>query len=252
MVRAPQRAGGALLDQLHPGNRLLSTPERGGPGRTTQHGPLLGPGLPSWRCTYHTFTLSKETYTFPHQYKNDPGRGWLPVWWDTWGHYQANPVLTPQTVMRISRNLAPNWLQHCGLPDRVTADFQGDHLLDQGKPPRGPAPKISRCRVSGGVSPRVWPASNFRGMDLDTRMVQGRRRPPLPPPPTRAAITTMKAEREALYRHVPLLGQPISVEVQPFTVEDSIPAEEDISWVVRRLCLKRSGGPPGISAEHLC
>ena len=46
MVRAPQRAGGALLDQLHPGNRLLSTPERGGPGRTTQHGPLLGPGLP--------------------------------------------------------------------------------------------------------------------------------------------------------------------------------------------------------------
>ena len=75
MVRAPRRAGGALLDQLHPWHRGLSAPERGGLGRTAQHGPLLDPGLPSRRCTCHTFTLSEEKYTFTRQYDNKPGRG---------------------------------------------------------------------------------------------------------------------------------------------------------------------------------
>ena len=61
----------------------------------------------------------------------------------------------------------------------------------------------------------------------------------------------MTAKRVKLYRHIPPLGQPIPMGVQPFLVEESIPEEEDIAWAVRRLCLNRSDGLSGMIAEHL-
>ena len=72
-----------------------------------------------------------------------------------------------------------------------------------------------------------------------------------PPPPARVAIATMTAERVELYRHVPPLGQPIPVGVQPFLVDDSILEDEEIAWAVRRLRLNRSGDQSGMRAEHL-
>ena len=61
----------------------------------------------------------------------------------------------------------------------------------------------------------------------------------------------MTEERVELYRHVPPLGQPIPVGVQPFTAEHSILDKEEIAWAVRRLCLNCSGDPSGMKAEHL-
>ena len=37
-----------------------------------------------------------------------------------------------------------------------------------------------------------------------------------------------------------------------FSLDDGILEDEEIAWVVRRLCLDRSGGPLGMRAEHLC
>ena len=63
----------------------------------------------------------------------------------------------------------------------------------------------------------------------------------------------MIVEREELYRHVPSPVEPIPTEDPPFpfSVDDSIPEYEEISWSVRRLCLNRSGIPSGMRAEHL-
>ena len=74
VVNAPRRLGGALPDRIHPGNRPLSAPERSGLGRTEQHGPLLGPGLPLRRRAYRTLEIYEETYTFTHISTNNPGR----------------------------------------------------------------------------------------------------------------------------------------------------------------------------------
>ena len=63
----------------------------------------------------------------------------------------------------------------------------------------------------------------------------------------------MTAEREDIYRHVPPPGEPIPVGYPPFPflVDDSIPEDEDIAWVIRRLRLKCSGSPSGMRTEQL-
>ena len=71
-----------------------------------------------------------------------------------------------------------------------------------------------------------------------------------PQPPSRVAITTMKAERVKIYRHVPPIGQSITVGVNPFLVENSTPEDEETAWTVRRIHLSQSGGPSEIRAEH--
>ena len=65
------------------------------------------------------------------------------------------------------------------------------------------------------------------------------------PLPSRVSLTTMTAEREHLYWHVPLMGEAIPVQDPPFTlsVDDSIPEDEEIASAVCRLCLNLSGGP---------
>ena len=74
-----------------------------------------------------------------------------------------------------------------------------------------------------------------------------------PPPPARVALTTMTAEREELYRHVPSLGEPIPMGDPPFPflVDHLITDDEELAWAVDRLHLNCSGGPSGMRAEHL-
>ena len=62
----------------------------------------------------------------------------------------------------------------------------------------------------------------------------------------------MMAERVELYQHAPSSGKTIPVDVLHFTVEDSVPDDEEISWAVCRLHLNRSRGPLEMRAEHLC
>ena len=72
-----------------------------------------------------------------------------------------------------------------------------------------------------------------------------------PPPPARVSIATMTVERVEMFWHIPMLGHPITVGVQLFPVEKSIPEEEDIAWLVRRLLLNCSGSLPGMRVEHI-
>ena len=72
-----------------------------------------------------------------------------------------------------------------------------------------------------------------------------------PPPQARVALTTMRAERKDLYRHVPPTGEPIPVEDLTLLVDHEIPEGEEIAWEVRRIRLNRSGGIPRMRAEHL-
>ena len=54
-----------------------------------------------------------------------------------------------------------------------------------------------------------------------------------------------------LYSYVPRPGKNIPISVQPFLVDDSVPTEDDINWVVKRIRNNCSGGPPGMGADHL-
>ena len=71
------------------------------------------------------------------------------------------------------------------------------------------------------------------------------------PPPTRVTIEWITAERVDLYRHVPPLGENISVSVDPFQVEYLVRTEDEIEWLVRRLRNNHSGGPSGMRANHI-
>ena len=60
-------------------------------------------------------------------------------------------------------------------------------------------------------------------------------RPPPPLPPYRVNIDRMKEEWVELYRHVPLTGSTIPVEVTPLPMDDYIDAEEDILEAIKHL-----------------
>ena len=79
VVHALRSTGGAFPDQLHIGHRPVYAPERGGLGCTTQHIPLLIPGLPQKIHTYRAIALSREANMFLHQAANNPRRGQPPV-----------------------------------------------------------------------------------------------------------------------------------------------------------------------------
>ena len=68
---------------------------------------------------------------------------------------------------------------------------------------------------------------------------------------SRVTINSMTAERVKFYWHVPSPGQFIQMGMTPLPVEDSVTKGKDIYWEVRRLCLKRLGGPLGMQAEHI-
>ena len=62
------------------------------------------------------------------------------------------------------------------------------------------------------------------------------------PPPARATLKWVTAERVALYSRIPPPGDNIPVTIEPFEVEDGVPTEAKIEWVVKRLHNNRAGG----------
>ena len=70
-------------------------------------------------------------------------------------------------------------------------------------------------------------------------------------PPARVTFERITAEWVDFYNYVPPLGANISISVEPFLVDDLVPTEDEIEWVVKRLQNHRSRGPSGMWAEHL-
>ena len=71
------------------------------------------------------------------------------------------------------------------------------------------------------------------------------------PPPARVTLKRIIAERVDLYHQVQPPGENIPTSVEPFQVEDLVPNEDGIEWVVRRLWNNLSRGTLGMRAEHL-
>ena len=69
--------------------------------------------------------------------------------------------------------------------------------------------------------------------------------------PARVTLKRITAERVALYSRVPLPGDNIPVEIEPFEVEDKVPDEGEIDWAVKRLRNNRAGGTSRMRVEHL-
>ena len=55
------------------------------------------------------------------------------------------------------------------------------------------------------------------------------------PPPSRVTLERITAERVDLYSYVPSPEANIPISVEPFPVDDSVPTEEEIEWVVKHL-----------------
>ena len=72
-----------------------------------------------------------------------------------------------------------------------------------------------------------------------------------PPHPAHVSLETLTEERAELYAHVPPPGRPITIELAPLPVDDSITGEKDIAKAVLCLQLHLSGGPSGMRAKHL-
>ena len=64
-------------------------------------------------------------------------------------------------------------------------------------------------------------------------------------------LIRIMADRVDLYCHVQPPGDNITVSIEPFPVEDLVPTEDEIEWVVKRLQNHRSRGPSGMWVEHL-
>ena len=71
------------------------------------------------------------------------------------------------------------------------------------------------------------------------------------PSPDPATLKRIMAERVDLYRYVPPLGANIPIYVEPLPVEDSVPTEDEIEWVVKRLQNYCSRRPSGMRDEHI-
>ena len=65
------------------------------------------------------------------------------------------------------------------------------------------------------------------------------------PLPAWFTLNRIMEERVDLYRYVPPPGANISISVDPFLVDDSVPTEGEIEWSVKRLCNPRSGDSQG-------
>ena len=71
------------------------------------------------------------------------------------------------------------------------------------------------------------------------------------PPPARATLERITAEQMELYRRVPPPGENIPVNVDPTNIDDSVPTEDEVEEVVKKLRRNRSGGPSGIRVENI-
>ena len=71
------------------------------------------------------------------------------------------------------------------------------------------------------------------------------------PPPAPVTLKRILAQCIDLYLQVPPPGENILVSINPFQMEDLVPTEGEIEWVVRRLQNNCSRVLSGIREEHL-
>ena len=71
------------------------------------------------------------------------------------------------------------------------------------------------------------------------------------PPPTWVTLKQITEERVNLYSYVPPPGVNITISVEPFPVDYSVPTEDNIEWTVKRLQNHRSGGTSRMRVEHM-
>ena len=64
-------------------------------------------------------------------------------------------------------------------------------------------------------------------------------------------LERITAERVALYIYVPPPGENIPISIKSLQVEDLVPEEGEIEWVVKQLRNNRSWGASGVRVEHL-
>ena len=108
---------GVLPDQLYPGNRPPSTPERVSPGYMEQHRPLLGSGLPPWSHSCQALTLPWEVEALSTEAAKDPERIQLPVCRAPRGHPNANLAGMAPPSVDLTKDLAPYENHGCGTPE---------------------------------------------------------------------------------------------------------------------------------------
>ena len=70
-------------------------------------------------------------------------------------------------------------------------------------------------------------------------------------PPSRVTLKRITADQVELYNYVLTLGANITISVEPLPVDDSVPTEDRIKWVVKQLQNQCSGGTSGMQDEHL-
>ena len=70
-------------------------------------------------------------------------------------------------------------------------------------------------------------------------------------PPAQVTLERKTVERVEMYSYVPPPGENISIFVELFLVDNSVPTEVKIEWSVKRLRNHRSRVPSGRRAEHL-
>ena len=243
---APQGTVGAFLDRLHHGHRPLSAPERGDPGRTVEHIPLHGSGLPPQSHACRALGIPNEADALSHQSTKDlrqeqspvcgaPGAITKPPWKErprqAWISTETWRLIDTSIVARQSKDGA-QWSARI-LIHQIKASIQED--------------RRQRAAKSGSVVEYLL-TSNPHLIREEWIRMWGWYKDSVdhPLPPSRVAIATMMSERVELYWHVPYMGQTIRVRLISFLVDDPILEEEEIFWAVRRLFLNRSGGPSGM------
>ena len=63
--------------------------------------------------------------------------------------------------------------------------------------------------------------------------------------------TTDKRERVKLYGRVSPPGDPVSINVEPFSIKDAVPANKEIREVVREMRNTRAAGASRIRSEQM-
>ena len=70
-------------------------------------------------------------------------------------------------------------------------------------------------------------------------------------PPARLTIVWILAEQVALHHHIPPPGDNIPIYDDTLLLDELVPTEENVEWVVRRMRNNRSGSPSIMRAEKL-
>ena len=70
-------------------------------------------------------------------------------------------------------------------------------------------------------------------------------------PPARVTLKQFTGNQVDLYSYMKPPGENLPISVETFSVDDSLPTEDDIEWAVTRLRNHRSGGGGfGMRAKH--